>query len=67
MGWGKFKPLLTETTINALEPIQNKYKEIRTEKGYLESVLKAGREKAQAIASQTLADVKRALGYTAPL
>lgn len=67
MGWGQFKPLLTETTINALEPIQNKYKEIRTENGYLESVLKAGREKAQAIASQTLADVKRALGYTAPL
>ncbi|MBG0742148.1 MAG: tryptophan--tRNA ligase [Cylindrospermopsis raciborskii KL1] len=67
MGWGQFKPLLTETTINALEPIQNKYKEIRTETGYLESVLKTGREKAQAIASQTLADVKGALGYTAPL
>lgn len=67
MGWGQFKPLLTETTINALEPIQNKYKEIRAETGYLESVLKTGREKAQAIASQTLADVKGALGYTAPL
>jgi tryptophanyl-tRNA synthetase len=67
MGWGQFKPLLTETTINALEPIQNKYKEIRAETGYLESVLKIGREKAQAIASQTLADVKGALGYTAPL
>lgn len=67
MGWGQFKPLLTETTINALEPIQNKYKEIRTETGYLESILKTGREKAQAIASQTLADVKGALGYTAPL
>lgn len=67
MGWGQFKPLLTETTINALEPIQNKYKEIRAETSYLESVLKTGREKAQAIASQTLADVKGALGYTAPL
>ncbi|BAZ90566.1 tryptophanyl-tRNA synthetase [Raphidiopsis curvata NIES-932] len=67
MGWGQFKPLLTETTINALEPIQKKYKEVRTEKGYLESVLKTGKEKAHTIASQTLADVKGALGYTAPL
>ncbi|NLQ05699.1 tryptophan--tRNA ligase [Cylindrospermopsis raciborskii] len=67
MGWGQFKPLLTETTVDALEPIQKKYKEVRTEKGYLESVLRTGRERAQAIASQTLADVKGALGYTVPL
>lgn len=67
MGWGQFKPLLTETTINALKPIQDKYKEVMDEKGYLESVLKDGREKAEAIANQTLADVKSALGYTAKL
>jgi tryptophanyl-tRNA synthetase len=67
MGWGQFKPLLTETTINALKPIQDKYKEVMDEKGYLESVLKDGREKAEAIANQTLADVKAALGYTARL
>ena len=67
MGWGQFKPLLTETAINALKPIQDKYKEVMAEKGYLESVLKDGREKAEAIANQTLADVKSALGYTARL
>ncbi|MBD2138687.1 tryptophan--tRNA ligase [Anabaena sp. FACHB-1237] len=67
MGWGKFKPLLTETTINALKPIQQKYQEVMAEKGYLESVLKDGREKAEMIANQTLADVKAALGYTARL
>ncbi|WP_353932335.1 tryptophan--tRNA ligase [Okeanomitos corallinicola TIOX110] len=67
MGWGQFKPLLAETTINALKPIQDKYKEVMDEKGYLESVLKDGREKAEAIANQTLADVKSALGYTARL
>jgi tryptophanyl-tRNA synthetase len=37
------------------------------DKGYLESVLKDGKEKAEAIANQTLADVKAALGYTVPL
>lgn len=67
MGWGKFKPLLTETAIGALKPIQEKYQEVMQEKGYLESVLKDGREKAEAIAHQTLADVKSALGYTIPL
>jgi tryptophanyl-tRNA synthetase len=67
MGWGQFKPLLTETAINALKPIQDKYKEVMADKGYLESVLKDGKEKAEAIANQTLADVKAALGYTVPL
>jgi tryptophanyl-tRNA synthetase len=63
MGWGQFKPLLTETTINALKPIQAKYQEVVAEKGYLESVLRDGGEKARAIANQTLAQVKAALGY----
>jgi len=67
MGWGQFKPLLTETTINALKPIQDKYHQITADKGYLESVLRDGREKAEAVANQTLADVKAALGYSVPV
>lgn len=67
MGWGQFKPLLTETTINALKPIQDKYHAVMNDKGYLESVLRDGREKAEAMANQTLADVKAALGYSVPL
>lgn len=67
MGWGQFKPLLTETTINALKPIQDKYDAVMNEKGYLESVLREGKEKAGAIANQTLAEVKAAMGYSQPL
>jgi tryptophanyl-tRNA synthetase len=67
MGWGQFKPLLTETTINALKPIQDKYHQITADKGYLESVLRDGREKAEAVANQTLADVKAAMGYSVPV
>ncbi|MGI0484595.1 tryptophan--tRNA ligase [Pantanalinema rosaneae CENA516] len=66
MGWGQFKPLLTETTIAHLKPIQDKYHEIMNEQGYLESVLKEGREKASAIANETLRKVKVALGYSLP-
>ena len=67
MGWGQFKPLLTETAINALKPIQEKYQAVMDDKGYLESVLRDGRQKAEAIASVTLAQVKAALGYSVPL
>ncbi|NEO54040.1 MAG: tryptophan--tRNA ligase [Okeania sp. SIO3B5] len=67
MGWGKFKPLLTEATIEALKPIQTKYQEVMDDKGYLESVLAEGRQKAGAVANQTLAKVKAALGYSMPI
>ncbi len=67
MGWGKFKPLLTETTINALKPIQDKYKEIMNDRAYLESVLRQGKQQADAIANQTLNRVKAAFGYSMPL
>ncbi|KST66988.1 tryptophan--tRNA ligase [Mastigocoleus testarum] len=67
MGWGKFKPLLTETTINALKPIQDKYQAVMDDKSYLESVLREGREKAEVVAQETLAQVKAALGFSKPL
>jgi tryptophanyl-tRNA synthetase len=66
IGWGQFKPLLTETTIAALEPIQTKYKEIMDDKGYLESVLRDGASKAEATANATLARVKSAMGFAQP-
>ncbi|NJL35853.1 MAG: tryptophan--tRNA ligase [Leptolyngbyaceae cyanobacterium SM1_4_3] len=67
MGWGQFKPLLAETAIAALKPIQDKYHAIMSDKDYLESVLRQGREKAEAIANVTLTKVKSALGYSTPL
>ncbi|AMW30108.1 MULTISPECIES: tryptophan--tRNA ligase [Arthrospira] len=67
MGWGQFKPLLTETAIAALTPIQERYKEVMSDRSYLESILRRGREQAQAVANQTLTRVKDALGYSKPL
>jgi tryptophanyl-tRNA synthetase len=63
MGWGKFKPLLTEITIEYLKPIQVKYQAIMEDKSYLDSVLKEGKQKAELVANQTLLRVKKALGY----
>ncbi|HEY9632102.1 MAG TPA: tryptophan--tRNA ligase [Coleofasciculaceae cyanobacterium] len=67
MGWGQFKPLLADTAVEALKPIQEKYQAVMADKGYLESVLRQGREKAEAIANETLSKVKAALGYSVPL
>ncbi len=67
MGWGQFKPLFTETTIAALKPIQDKYKSVMDDRGYLESVLREGRQKAETVANETLTRVKNALGFSTPL
>jgi len=66
MGWGQFKPLLTETAIAALQPIQERYHAIMAEPGYLDAVLDDGASKAAAIANQTLNKVKQALGFALP-
>lgn len=67
MGWGQFKPLLTETIIEALKPIQDRYHELMGDREYLDSVLREGAEKADSVASQTLTRVKDALGFLPPL
>ncbi|TVQ53803.1 MAG: tryptophan--tRNA ligase [Spirulina sp. DLM2.Bin59] len=67
MGWGQFKPLLTETAIAALEPIQTKYGEIMGDRPALETILREGRQKAEASAEAVLARVKTALGFSTPL
>ena len=67
MGWGQFKPLLADTTVAVLEPIQEKYKAIMDDRPYLESVLKEGRQKAEEIAQATLTRVKTAMGFSTPV
>lgn len=63
MGWGQFKPLLTDTVVASLAPIQTKYHEITEDSEYLDQVLRDGQTKANEVASATLKRVKDALGY----
>ena len=67
MGWGQFKPLLTETTIEALKPIQDKYHELMDDREYLNTVLRDGADKASSVANETLTRVKDAMGFLPPL
>ena len=66
MGWGQFKPLLAEATVNALEPIQARYRELMRDPTELDQVLSTGREKAETLANATLERVKDALGFARP-
>ncbi len=65
MGWGSFKPLLAEATVEALRPVQQRYAELRADRAALEAVLQQGRERADAVASASLLRVKSALGFLA--
>ena len=63
MGWGQFKPLLAEATVNAIEPIQARYRELMSDPAELDQVLNTGRENAETVANATLKRVRDALGF----
>ena len=49
-----------------LAPVRERYAVLRADEAGLERVLAAGAEKARAIASQTLADVRRVMALGPP-
>jgi tryptophanyl-tRNA synthetase len=61
-GYGDFKKAVAEATVELLAPVREGYAELRPDEAALESVLAAGAERARAIASVTLADVREAMG-----
>ena len=58
-----FKNDLAEIIIEGLSPIQKKYEELSANPNYLKKVLRDGAEKAKAIASQTMAEVRSKIGF----
>ena len=63
IGWGKFKPLLTDALIASLLPIQQKYNALIEDRSELNKILKEGTENANKLSGQTLQRVKQALGF----
>jgi tryptophanyl-tRNA synthetase len=61
-GYGDLKTAVGEAVVEALAPLQERYRAIREDPQALEETLAAGAEKARAIASRTLADVRAAMG-----
>lgn len=63
--YGDLKKKVAEMVVTHLEPFQQRYREITSEKGYLAGVLKEGAERVAPIANDTVRTVKQRMGlYT---
>ncbi len=65
-GYGDFKQAVAEGVVELLAPVRERYAELRPDQAALETALAEGAEKARAIASQTLAEVRERMGVGAP-
>jgi tryptophanyl-tRNA synthetase len=65
MRYGDLKKTVAEAVVAGLEPIQNRYREITGEPGYLKRILRESAERVSPVANSTVRLVKERMGiYT---
>ena len=64
-GYGKFKSAVGEAVVEHLRPIREESARLMKDKAYLESVYRAGAEKASYVAEKTLRKVYKKVGFVA--
>ena len=62
-GYGAFKPVVGETVVELLRHIREETQRLLADKAYLESVYRAGAEKAAYVAEKTLRKVYKKVGF----
>ena len=62
-GYGKLKTTVAEGLVEFLRPVQERYKELRADQSYLNSVLKLGAEHAIKLSQPTLEKVYEVVGF----
>ncbi len=62
-GYGVFKSAVGEAVVETLRPIREETARLLADKGYLESVYRAGAEKASYLAEKTLRKVYKKVGF----
>lgn len=65
-GYGDFKKAVAEAVVEYLRPVREAYPEIREDEATLERILATGAGRAREMASQTLGDVRAAMGVGVP-
>ena len=65
-GYGKFKDEVAEAVVELLDPVRLRFGELRGDPDRLRGILAEGAEKAQAIASETLANAYERVGFVKP-
>jgi tryptophanyl-tRNA synthetase len=64
--YGEFKSAVAAAVVEYLTPVRERYVELRADEDALEAILGAGAAQAQAMAAETLADVRELMGVGAP-
>jgi tryptophanyl-tRNA synthetase len=64
-GYGAFKTAVADAVVAYLEPVRERYANFRSDEPELERILARGADKARAICSPVLVDVRRAMGVGA--
>jgi tryptophanyl-tRNA synthetase len=64
-GYGAFKSAVAEEVVAYLAPVRERYEALRADEAGLEVVLAAGADKARTLISQTMTDVRAAMGVGA--
>ena len=62
-GYGDFKQATAAAVVELLDPVRQRYAELRPDEAALEEILALGAEKASAIARPVLDDVRAAMGF----
>jgi tryptophanyl-tRNA synthetase len=65
-GYGQFKQAVADAVVQYLAPTRERYQELRADEAELERVLAKGAEKARAIATPIVAEVREAMGVGRP-
>jgi tryptophanyl-tRNA synthetase len=61
-GYGAFKGAVAEELVALLAPVRERYVELRPDEQAIERILAEGAERARAIATGTMAEVREAMG-----
>lgn len=62
-GYGKLKSAVAESLVEFLRPVQERYKQLRQDQAYLNSVLKPGAERARQLSQPTLEKIYEVVGF----
>jgi len=65
-GYGALKGAVAEAIVDYLAPVRERYHELRHDEGELLRILREGADRARAIASDTVADVRDRMGVGTP-
>lgn len=61
-GYGELKKELAEVVVEGLRPVQERYRKITAESGYIDKVVKEGADRAHPMAAKKLAQVREKIG-----